>query len=44
MGLNVSAPQGAPTDRTLWEDWRDAVSLVLRNGSAPDKDPLANGS
>lgn len=44
MGLDVSSPQGAPIDRTMWEDWRDAVDVVLRNGSAPDKDPLANGS
>jgi hypothetical protein len=42
-GLDANARQGAPLDQALWDDWRDAVSLVMRNGSAPDKDPLAKG-
>jgi len=44
LGPDRSSAHGAPNDRALWNDWREAVSLVLRNGSAPDKDPLANGS
>lgn len=44
MGADATAPQGGPGDQALWNDWRDAVSLVLKNGSAPDRDPLANGS
>ena len=43
-GAEAGAPHGSPIDHALWNDWRDAVSLVLRNGSAVDHDPLANGS
>jgi hypothetical protein len=28
-------------DMALWDDWRDAVTTVLSEGSAPDRDPLA---
>jgi hypothetical protein len=32
---------GAPLDIALWGDWREAVSLILERGSAPDRDPLS---
>lgn len=44
QGTDAHASQGAPLDEALWNDWRDAVTTVLQNGSAPDRDPLANGS
>jgi hypothetical protein len=31
---------GAPLDIALWNDWREAVTLILERGSAPDHDPL----
>jgi hypothetical protein len=40
-GPDSSAPQGPPIDIALWNDWRDAVTMVLSKGSAPDRDPLA---
>lgn len=40
-GSDALAPHGPPIDIALWDDWRDAVTTVLRVGSAPNCDPLA---
>ena len=32
---------GAPLNIALWDDWRDAITLILERGSAPDRAPLA---
>jgi len=42
-GSGGGDPQGSPLDQAMWEDWREAVGTVLSNGSAANKDPLANG-
>lgn len=36
-----ATPHGPPLDIALWDTWRDAVTVVVQAGSAPDRDPLA---
>jgi hypothetical protein len=39
-----SASSGPPRDLALWDDWREAVSFALHNGSAPGNDSVINDS
>lgn len=41
LDIGPEARQGAPLDQAMWSDWRDAVTVVLAGGSAPEHDPLA---